>query len=903
LIHTLWGGRINRPLALLLQAAWEEEYGYAVETFADNDTILLLLPNETDEALVEAMLRNPGLGNEIRIHTLLRRKLESSGLFGGRFRENAGRALLLPRAGFKQRMPLWLTRLRSKKLLAAVSGYQDFPIVVETWRTCLNDEFDLPRLADLLAEVQTGRIRIDWTRTTVPSPFTRGLIWQKTNKYMYQGDEPRASGPSQMGQDLLKEVLHSSRLRPRVSPELVRTVEAKLLRTFPGYAPSSADDLVQFVSDRKVVPSDEWSQLVNAIQRDYADNGIIEGTAGRLAWISLPGSREPAVATLDSTPAMWATVTGLSPGPEERRFWDWASDNVQPISASKDEVSRGRLTGALGALSKSTRVSAGPPEESDGEVEDTDETDGRAEADNVTGSPTSADLGLAGLLAGYLAFSGPVLPERLSRIFGVPEARLDGELAALEQNGDIIIDALLKDDESIYVCDAGNLELLLRLTRAEARPEFTPLSLEHLQTYLAGNQGLIRQGSQPQDMEENLERLFGFPLPVELWESDVFPARMSVYYKAWLDSLLANSELIWLGCGEKTLAFVLQEERRLFTEANGDSDLFPQPRGSYSLWDLKETSELTTAQLTERLWHEAWAGRCTTDSFEPLRRGIAGEFASESPDTARGEKSDRDDYSLGSSTGYRGVSQADRGGRRPRGRSRSRSRSWKAARALSGRWIPLASETEEEDLVYQEEENKDRIRQLLDRYGIVFRELLSGELPALRWAALFRTLRLMELSGEVLAGQFFESIRGLQFVRPEGLERLRLGFTTDAVYWMNACDPASLCGRGLSDLPWDLPSRIPSNYLVFRGAELVVVAGRRGRDLTIHTGPDDPRMDEYLGFFRALASRDFEPASWIAVESVNGKPTRDSEYADALVAFGFVRDYKAFHLRPAFARR
>ena len=124
------------------------------------------------------------------LERLLRRTLETERLFRRRFRENAGRALLLPRAGFKKRLPLWLNRLRAKKLLDAVLRYPDFPILLETWRTCLQDEFDLESLRRLLDEVRTGRIRLTEATTTAASPFADGLIWKQTNKYMYEDDSP-----------------------------------------------------------------------------------------------------------------------------------------------------------------------------------------------------------------------------------------------------------------------------------------------------------------------------------------------------------------------------------------------------------------------------------------------------------------------------------------------------------------------------------------------------------------------------------------------------------------------------------------------------------------------------------------------------------------------------------------
>ena len=64
----------------------------------------------------------------------------------------------------------------------------------------------------------------------------------------------------------------------------------------------------------------------------------------------------------------------------------------------------------------------------------------------------------------------------------------------------------------------------------------------------------------------------------------------------------------------------------------------------------------------------------------------------------------------------------------------------------------------EDDLLEIEERKKDRARMLLDRYGIVFRELLQREAPGFRWADVFRPLRLMELSGEVNILRFTKSV-------------------------------------------------------------------------------------------------------------------------------------------------
>ncbi len=138
ILHTLWGSQVNLPFFIALFQALEEKYHIPLQGFQDNDCILLNLP---DSFAVQEIF---DLVSPENIHALLRKRLEKTGFFGARFRENAARALLLPKQGFHKRMPRWLNRLRSKKLLDTVIKYPDFPILAETWRECLQDEFDLP---------------------------------------------------------------------------------------------------------------------------------------------------------------------------------------------------------------------------------------------------------------------------------------------------------------------------------------------------------------------------------------------------------------------------------------------------------------------------------------------------------------------------------------------------------------------------------------------------------------------------------------------------------------------------------------------------------------------------------------------------------------------------------------
>jgi ATP-dependent helicase Lhr and Lhr-like helicase len=811
-LHNLWGGQVNRPYALALQVAWEDRFGTPLQVFHDDDCLALNVggPVTADELL--------SLVTPEAVEGLLRRKLEQTGFFGARFREAAGRSLLLPRQGFRQRTPLWLRRLRAKKLLETVAKYEDFPILLETWRTCLGDEFDLESLVRVLGELRDGTIRVSEVTTSSPSPFAADVVWKQTSELMYEDDTPE-TGPSKLRGDLLRELVFTSQLRPSIDPARAARFEAKLQRTHPGYAPGSARDLLDWVVERVLIPEGQWWALLAVIDRDHgqAPQEWVAGLAHRLVAVALPDAGGRAIAAVESIPRLRAAL-------------DLDEDEIQLTSAALDGGPAGEARAALAGLEQQ------PPEEGE---------EGAA---------------LADLLADLLRFHGPVDHSFPARELGLNEERARDVLQALVDEQRVVVDEITVGAAGLQICDGENLERLLRITRAEGRPSFEPLPLEALPLLLATQQGLGTEGATLDDLRGALEKLFGFAAPAEAWEGDLIPARVEPYFPSWLDELHAESGLRWFGCGEGRLTFAMDGDEELLLEPAADDDeagprldtLFPRSRGRFDLADLLEHSGLSTGALTRQLWELAWQGRITSDGFATVRRGIESGF----------KPAD--------------LPAPTRGGGRSRRRRFSR---WKASRPFAGAWMRVPSPAPPADAIDAEERNKDRVRLLLDRYGVLFRELLQRELPALRWAGLFRTLRLMELSGEVVAGQFFTGIAGLQFLSHAALRRLQQGLPEDRVVWMSAVDPASPCGLGLLD---GLPRRVASNHLVFHGRELVLVSQRHGQRLDFRVGPEHPRMADYLIVLRVLLTRPSKPRSSISVEEINGEPAPGSPYAAVL---------------------
>jgi ATP-dependent Lhr-like helicase len=154
----------------------------------------------------------------------------------------------------------------------------------------------------------------------------------------------------------------------------------------------------------------------------------------------------------------------------------------------------------------------------------------------------------------------------------------------------------------------------------------------------------------------------------------------------------------------------------------------------------------------------------------------------------------------------------------------------------------------------------------------------------------------MELSGEILSGYFFEGIPGVQFISHEAFRFLNEPLPEESIYWMNAGDPASLCGIRLEALKGSLSSRIPSTHLVYHGKKVVLISRRNGSLLEFLISPGDPHISEYLSFFKVLLTREFQPEKMILVETINGKPALESEYSRALKDFGFTGYYKGLEL-------
>jgi ATP-dependent helicase Lhr and Lhr-like helicase len=223
---TPYGGRVHAPWSMALQAKLSEQMGLEVQSMYTDDGLALRLPDADRPLDPDDLLLDPE-----EVEPLVGAQLPASALFASRFRENAARALLLPRRRPGQRTPLWQQRQRSADLLKVAGGYADFPILAETYRECVADVFELDALRELLAGIRARQVRVVCVDTERASPFAASLLFDYVGQYLYEGDAPLAERRAQaltLDRELLAELLGSEELRELLDPEAIAELELEL---------------------------------------------------------------------------------------------------------------------------------------------------------------------------------------------------------------------------------------------------------------------------------------------------------------------------------------------------------------------------------------------------------------------------------------------------------------------------------------------------------------------------------------------------------------------------------------------------------------------------------------------------------------------------------------------------
>jgi ATP-dependent Lhr-like helicase len=798
-----FGSRLHLALRLAVESRLRQRLGYSPQCLHHDDGLLVRL-TDTDEPVLDLF---DGLSPE-NVEALILDELAESALFALRFRQNAARALLLPRNKPGQRAPLWLQRLRSRDLLQVARRHPDFPIVVETFRECLHDHLDVPRLQALLADIREGRTEVITRRAETPSPFASAMLFSFTAAFMYQYDQTDADPERGRPLDghLLDQLVAPERNAHLLDPRAVHQVERRLRGL--GQPPRSATEMAEWLRRLgDLAPSDLEGPMAAFLQELEAD--------GRATRIDLPRVREGSRWVLTEEAPRYRQAFGLED-----------VDAGQQMSAGEAILSRFLHTHAL--------------------------------------------VGLRDVLARY-PFEEAWARRKLEEWSG------SGRLVALpaqEETEPLRWSA----PENLEQVQRGSLALLRREVTTCAPPQFVDFVLRWQGVHPATRQG------EAAGLVTALERLQGLPLPTDLWEQAVLPARVPGYQPRWLDEATAGGEWTWAcqggEAGAASLAFFRREAMLELAAPPADAPLDPtadavleslRTRGASFVADLAQQTGRASSGVRAALWALLRRVVVTNDHFDVVRRGE--ESAPPQNAIIRGARS-----ALG----------ARRSSLRPEGR-------W--ALLPWGRPEPEAHAVAQASL-------------LLTRYGIVARELalLDPWMPP--WRVLYEVLSRMELGGEVRRGYFVEGLSGAQFALPEAmalLQELHLPSTAAApVLLLHSLDPANLYGSGA---PLDVPLldggtrpllRRAGNWLTVRAGRPVLLVEGQGKRLTALPSASREDVAAATACLPGILDAD-RPAGRhkLTVEEWNGRPVTTTEGRELLEAAGFVRDYQGMTLYAA----
>ncbi|WP_315431951.1 DEAD/DEAH box helicase [uncultured Rothia sp.] len=245
-LHSPLGYGVHAPWALAVRARIEERYGVDASVMASDDGLILRLPAMEDVPPgADLFLFDPD-----ELKAIVTERVGDSALFASRFRENAARALLLPRRDPGKRTPLWQQRQRAAQLLDVARKYPDFPVLLETARECLQDVYDVPALVQVHRSLRSRAVSLLEVETNEPSPFARTLLFEYVAEHLYDEDAPaaeRRAAALSLDPALLAELLGSSGLRDLLDPAVLVQTQQRLQRTGERYRASGVEGVADLL--------------------------------------------------------------------------------------------------------------------------------------------------------------------------------------------------------------------------------------------------------------------------------------------------------------------------------------------------------------------------------------------------------------------------------------------------------------------------------------------------------------------------------------------------------------------------------------------------------------------------------------------------------------------------------
>lgn len=835
-ILSSFGARIHAPLASAVISRLRAASSGQVDVMWSDEGIIFRLP-AADELPSTDLLFPPS----DEIEDILVRELSTTALFASHFRENAARALLLPRHRPGKRTPLWLQRRKSADLLTVAARYPGFPMMLETFRECLKDVFDLEGLKTVLAGVQSHSIAVRHVQTETPSPFASAVLFSYTGNFIYDGDSPLAERRAQalaLDHLQLQELLGEINYRELLASQVLCHLRDELQRLHTQYPVRTADGL-----------HDLLLHLGDLSRHDIAARCVSppDEQAGDL-WIA---------ELLNQYRIVELTIVA------EQRFIA-VEDAPRYRDALAIELPEGIAKSLLEPV----------------------------------------DAPLTDLVSRFARTHGPFSTEDVCTRFKLDQRDVEETLVTLSQAGRLIAGHFTEipretgptSDSAVnrQWCDANVLRTWKQRSLALVREQIQPAPPEACTRFMLDWHGIGRRRDGSEDLLDVVEQLQGLPLPASCLERDILPARLPNYRPGELDELCATGEVLWQGCGKlgtndgRVALYLAEALEQMLSPAQTAGDLSPgddltdrireflSNEGAVFFSAIHANVGGFRNDVFDTLWQLVWNGQLTNDTLAPVRSLSR---ASSSP--ASGRSSGRNP------SGRRTSS------RRP---TRMRSQRSMLLPGTEGRWsmIKLPSR----DSLSPIERKMEQARQLLDRMGIVTRESVAAENVDGGFSAIYPVLRALENSGQIRRGYFIEGLGAAQFAAPGADERLRNLATQSEktnvrTLSISAVDPANPFGNVI---PWPelaskqatKPQRTAGSLVMIRGGSAIGYLNRNFDSLTTFQNghSDQTALPKHLADAVADLALNRGP---VLLTSIDGSPAQDSDFSPEFVTVGFQR--------------
>ena len=243
-IHAPIGARVNGAWAVALAAALEGQWQTMIQYSFDDDGIMLRMPDMTEPPPVDRLMTLTA--QEIEAYLIA--ALPSNPIFAIQFRYSAARSLLLTRSQPRKRIPLWLQRLRAADLMQATQQYEDFPVLMETFRDCLQDVFDLSALKKIINAIRARRIRIRYEDSAYPSPMGANIMFKFVATHLYEADKTRQPEKvAAVSQQVLSDILDREKIPAIVTAAMVQQAERRWQFLAPEFKAASAEEVFDII--------------------------------------------------------------------------------------------------------------------------------------------------------------------------------------------------------------------------------------------------------------------------------------------------------------------------------------------------------------------------------------------------------------------------------------------------------------------------------------------------------------------------------------------------------------------------------------------------------------------------------------------------------------------------------